>query len=326
VALVSPDVFFTVQAEAARLGLSTVGHLPVGIDVRAASDGRMKSIEHLGPGAGVIAACCDHEDDIQRTLRESPGPRLPALPRAAILRPLIDVVTSRLMEKIVINPLLLAKPENADLINDADQSFNEDKTRALGRLFAANATWQCPTLIRIRTQQFCDDPAYRAEPNNRFASDRTLGKWRTAATKYGSRPSTMRTVYRRFYTRQLAMVRIFDEVGVKMLAGSDVGGSAWEIPGFALHQEFDQLATAGLSPLRILQMATVNAAEFLGRTDTMGTVEPGKNADLVLLAGNPLEDACNLHHVSAVVHGGRHYSARELGALANGVARGRAAV
>ena len=61
VAVVSPQVFFPLQAEAARLGLTTVGHLPVGIDVRAASDGRMRSIEHLGPGVGIVAACCDHQ-------------------------------------------------------------------------------------------------------------------------------------------------------------------------------------------------------------------------------------------------------------------------
>ncbi len=43
-------------------------------------------------------------------------------------------------------------------------------------------------------------------------------------------------------------------------------GAVWEIPGYALHQEFDLLAEAGLAPLRILQMATLNGAEFLGTT------------------------------------------------------------
>ena len=68
-----------------------------------------------------------------------------------------------------------------------------------------------------------------------------------------------------------------------MLAGSDSGGAAWEVPGIALHQEFDELAKAGLPPLRILQMTTWDAADFLGATDVMGTVDAGKHADLVLL-------------------------------------------
>jgi imidazolonepropionase-like amidohydrolase len=108
------------------------------------------------------------------------------------------------------------------------------------------------------------------------------------------------------------MVRIFDEEGVKMMAGSDVGGSGWEIPGFALHQEFDQLAAAGLTPLRILQMATINAAEFLGRTDTMGTLEPGKDADIVLLGADPVENVAHLHDIAGVIRAGRYYSAETL--------------
>jgi imidazolonepropionase-like amidohydrolase len=108
------------------------------------------------------------------------------------------------------------------------------------------------------------------------------------------------------------MVRIFDEEGVKMMAGSDVGGSGWEIPGLALHQEFDQLAAAGLTPLRILQMATINAAEFLGRTDTMGTLEPGKDADIVLLGADPVENVAHLHDIAGVIRAGRYYSAETL--------------
>ncbi|MGB7146783.1 MAG: amidohydrolase family protein [Mycobacterium sp.] len=104
------------------------------------------------------------------------------------------------------------------------------------------------------------------------------------------------------------MVRIFDEEGVKMMAGSDFGGSGWEIPGFALHQEFDQLATAGLTPLRILQMATIDAAEFLGRTSTMGTLEPGKDADIVLLGADPVKNVAHLHDIAGVIRAGRYYS------------------
>jgi imidazolonepropionase-like amidohydrolase len=71
-----------------------------------------------------------------------------------------------------------------------------------------------------------------------------------------------------------------------MMVGTDGGGQA---PGQSIHQEFDELAKAGLSPLKILQMTTLNPAEFLGRTGTMGSIDVGKNADIVLLDGNPVE-------------------------------------
>lgn len=105
-----------------------------------------------------------------------------------------------------------------------------------------------------------------------------------------------------------------------MLAGSDACGAVWEIPGYALHQEFDLLAEAGLAPLRILQMTTLNGAEFLGTTASMGTVEVGKNADLVLLGANPVEDAAHLHDVAGVVRAGRYHSAAELDGIKRHVA------
>ena len=62
-------------------------------------------------------------------------------------------------------------------------------------------------------------------------------------------------------------------------------------------------------------MTTRDAAEFLGTTSTMGTVDVGKNADLVLLDANPVDDAAGLHQVSAVVRDGRHYSTADLAEL-----------
>ncbi len=119
------------------------------------------------------------------------------------------------------------------------------------------------------------------------------------------------------------MTKLLDDSGVPMLAGSDACGAVWEIPGCALHQEFDLLAGAGLAPLRILQMTTLNGAEFLGTTASMGTVEEGKNADLVLLGANPVEDAAHLHDVAGVVRAGRYYPAAELDGIKQRVAASR---
>ena len=86
-------------------------------------------------------------------------------------------------------------------------------------------------------------------------------------------------------------------------------------PGLTLRQEFAELAKAGFSPLKILQMTTINPAQYLGREDTMGTVKPGRNADLVVLDANPLDDVENLHRINAVVRAGTYYSAAQLAAL-----------
>jgi imidazolonepropionase-like amidohydrolase len=88
--------------------------------------------------------------------------------------------------------------------------------------------------------------------------------------------------------------------GVGILAGSDTP-FPFCVPGFSLHDELELLVEAGLSPLEALQSATIRPVEFLGRDGSLGTVEEGKIADLVLLDGNPLEDIRNTRRIVAVV-------------------------
>jgi imidazolonepropionase-like amidohydrolase len=94
--------------------------------------------------------------------------------------------------------------------------------------------------------------------------------------------------------------------GVKMMAGTDGN------EGDAIHKEFDELEKAGISPLHVLQMTTLNGVEFLGRLDDMGTVEVGKYADLVLLDANPIESVQNHHKIDAVIRAGSYRSKEEL--------------
>jgi imidazolonepropionase-like amidohydrolase len=144
--------------------------------------------------------------------------------------------------------------------------------------------------------------------------------WRKAAAKFASFPASSRQTFRTVYATLAHLACLLDAAGVRMLAGSDSGGAAWEVPGIALHQEFDELAQAGLPPLRILQMTTWDAAEFLEATDIMGTVDAGQHADLVLLDANPVESAEHLHRIAGVVRGGRYYGPADLDAIKDGIA------
>jgi len=315
VGFVPPDVFFTAQAEANRLGIPILGHLPVNIDVIRASREGMKSIEHLGPGLGILAACSDDEAGVRATLAAQ---RQLKLPSARI--PFMDRVVARLIKKIAVNPTRLSRAADVELMQHAVGTFDQGKAEALAARFAADGTWQCPTLIRKRTSQLCDAPEYRNEENLRYVCDRMVKTWTASADAFAKRPASERAAFREEFALGLRVTRLFDEAGVKMLAGSDACGAIWEIPGYSLHQEFDLLAEAGLSPLRILQMTTLNGAEFLGTTASMGTVEVGKQADLVLLDANPVENVKHLHDVAGVVRAGRYYSAAALGDIKRRVA------
>lgn len=72
---------------------------------------------------------------------------------------------------------------------------------------------------------------------------------------------------------------------------------------------------AGLTPLEALQTATLNPARVFAMADSLGTVEAGKLADLVLLDANPLEDIANTRRIRAVVADGRLYRRSDLDGL-----------
>jgi imidazolonepropionase-like amidohydrolase len=95
------------------------------------------------------------------------------------------------------------------------------------------------------------------------------------------------------------------QAGVRIMPGTDVTVPA-VFPGSSLHEELAQLVTrVGMTPQEALQSATRSPAEFFGMQETLGTIETGKIADLVLLAANPLEDIANTQKIKAVVVNGR---------------------
>ena len=111
--------------------------------------------------------------------------------------------------------------------------------------------------------------------------------------------------FRAMLPRLLTTIGRLQAAGVTLLAGTDI--AADRVPGFSLHRELDALAGAGLTPLQVLQAATLNPARVMQRTQDYGTVEPGKVADMVLLDGDPTRSVAALHRIAGVVLHGRMF-------------------
>lgn len=93
------------------------------------------------------------------------------------------------------------------------------------------------------------------------------------------------------------------DAGVLVAVGTDAGNPG-TFHGPSIYREMELLQEAGLAPMDVLVAATRTAAQALGRANDLGTVEPGKKADLVILEADPTADIRNVRRVSAVVRGG----------------------
>jgi len=98
------------------------------------------------------------------------------------------------------------------------------------------------------------------------------------------------------------------KAGVKIAFGTDIGGFDWQVNAAV---EFGWMVKYGMSPEQALRSATVVAAELLGQSDRLGSIEAGKLADIVAVAGDPLADVTRLEHVRFVMKGGVVYPAAE---------------
>ena len=312
---VSVPVFFAALAEANKQGLPYAGHLSTGVDAVKASEAGMRAMEHLGPGPTILISCSTAEPMIRQAMAAHPPPA------SALSMPPEQM--AQMSKMATANPILmqvLAAPDSLSRYSGILQTYDEARCRKVAQVFVDHNTWQVPTLIRVRTMEFGDDPVYSSDPNLKYVSPATRQLWAKIGAQFTAKVTPAdKQQLSGLMEAQYKLVKLFDETGVKMLAGSDFGGQ-WLVPGFSLHQEFDQLAHAGVSPLKVLQMTTLNGAQFFGREATAGSVESGKDANLVLLGANPLESVANLHQVDGVVRAGKYYPKDALEAMKSKVA------
>ncbi|CAN5756866.1 hypothetical protein BH18ACI4_BH18ACI4_19190 [soil metagenome] len=104
------------------------------------------------------------------------------------------------------------------------------------------------------------------------------------------------------YKKQQELLVRHYKAGGKVLAGTD---TFFSVPGLTLQRELAVLVEAGFTPLQAITMATRDNAEFLGRGAELGTIMPGKLADIIVVSANPLDNIRNMQLVTLVIKGGQ---------------------
>ena len=269
-----PATYFAIADECRKQGMRLVGHVPDGVNAGEAAAAGQNSIEHL---SGIFMASSSREEELRKQL--------------------LDAIANR------------NGPGYSAANRAAENSFDPKKAAALFAVFREKGTWQVPTLVWWRAQTQFADLKLGEQPELRFVPASARKDWNPEDMLKQISPATL-AGFKTMLPRYLETVNVMRHAQVAILAGTD-GPDPFVIPGFSLHEELKLLLEAGMTPLEVLQSATLRSAEILGRADS-GSIERKYVADLVLLEKNPLQDIANTSKIAGVVLRGRYFSRQDL--------------
>jgi len=136
---------------------------------------------------------------------------------------------------------------------------------------------------------------------------------------YGSDVSPMTSAFKKEMEFEYAFVK----AGGTLLAGEDPTGIGGILAGFGDQREVELLVEAGFTPLEAIHIATANGAQFLGEADRIGTIAPGKAADLVVIKGDPSQKIEDIENAEIVFNDGIGYDPAKLIDSVRGIAGSR---
>lgn len=234
------------------------------------------------------------------------------IPNGVSPREAADAGQRRLEHTAVLLQALIAL-ENKEgrtqkqLTADAFDKLAGERGTELFQAMVKNRTWHTPTLVVAQSFLLRSEMAAKPDERRKYVAAMTKEHWERHNPVPQNISAEDMAERKKALEKMMEIVGAMRRAGVSMLAGTDPP-TRDVFPGFSLHDELALLVKAGLSPLEAIQAATLNAAKCLGLTDSYGTVEKGKAADLLLLEADPLEDIANTRKIAAVLAGGKYYA------------------
>ena len=135
---------------------------------------------------------------------------------------------------------------------------------------------------------------------------------------YQRASQTQPSVYAALFSKAMRLERAFVKAGGMLVAGTDPTGSGGVVPGFADQRQIELLVEAGFTPLEAISIGTLNGAKYLGRDARIGSIAIGKQADLMVVAGNPAAAIGDIRRVDTVFKQGVGFDPAKLIASVSG--------
>ena len=190
-----------------------------------------------------------------------------------------DLGIDALTHGVPVSPFLLSEANQQKLLEAGDHPFNHFLWLDLVDLTGPEINQMIKALI-----------------SNNIPVDPTLGIYEAIIKED--------PLNQYLWSKVLQLTKMLYDNGVTILSGSDIPNFEL-VPGASLHHELELLVEAGVTPLEVIKIATRNGAHVLGIEEDVGTIVPGKQADMMILSDNPMDDISNTKKIEAVISDGQ---------------------
>jgi imidazolonepropionase-like amidohydrolase len=271
----SGQLFLQSVKEAKNRGFKVSGHIPLDLTISEVIDAGFSSIEH----ASYLLRLGSDEKHI------------------------VEQVASDKMTKSEANDYYLS-------------NFNQDTALQAYKNLSKTHIAVTPTLIGGKQLAYLDEDDHAQDEFLKYLTKRFTDNYQWRIDRMANDTPEQKQLRKDKYHLIAQQLPYIQSSGIKILAGSDAAAlNTYVYPALALHEELILFQEAGLTPLQILQSATINGAEFMGKLSTMATIEDGKQADLVILNSNPLLDVKSTQDIYAVINNGQYFNRMELDSM-----------
>lgn len=270
---IPPKSYKELAIEAPKYGLHIAGHKPVFVSLEEATLLGQKSFEH---GRIFMYEC---------------------FPKADSLR------VSNNWKAFFIQ-------SRKSMINDFDWEACID----LMKLMKDSKAYWVPTLQTLKFEAYAHKQSFLNNENLKYVSAARKKLWwgpDIRGNKERNLSQEGMGISYLFYEAAKKQIKKANEIGVPIMTGTDVTDS-YTFAGFSIHEELKDLTESGLTSLEALQSSTIVPAKYANLDRDFGTIEENKNADLIILEMNPLENITNTRRISGVLSNGVYYDSNRI--------------
>lgn len=271
------DIYKAIADESKKLNIPIGGHIPSKVSLIEALKANHHGIEHYW---GVLDNCADKQ-------------KLEQMDAAKVGR--------------------YSAQYAYDRMNMVLTTLDSTKIDSTIQLLGKHKAWITPTFMAHLGALRENDNNYKIDKHVDYLPNYIYEGWKIEKDSILSETTKTRIkIDSTFLKHVTTITKPLLEQGAQFLAGTDIPVS-YTYPGFSLHEELSYFVTeAGFTPLEALQTATINPAIFLKKEDKLGTVQPGKLANLLLLEKNPIDDINNTRSIHSVIVSGKYLEGEKL--------------